>query len=102
MGEETIINQVVRRVKGMSDDNNQNGNINVNTLAKYLPLAAAIVAALMGYSKLQTQVDILIANAEKQEIRQEQRMNKLEDKLDKYIENCERQFRNLAKTEVIN
>lgn len=95
MGEETIINQVVKRVKNMNESTD--GNINTNSVIKYLPLIIAVGAAIMGYSKLQTQVDILVSNAEKQEIRQEQRMGKLEDKLDKYIENCERQFRSLAK-----
>lgn len=96
MGEETLINQVVRRVKSMNENQNNNDNITGSTIAKYLPLIIAIAAATMGYAKLQASVEMLATNAEKQE----KRMEKLEDKLDKYIENCERQFRSLANSEV--
>jgi len=96
MGEETLINQVVRRVKSMNENQNNNDNITGSTITKYLPLIIAIAAATMGYAKLQASVEMLAANAEKQE----KRMEKLEDKLDKYIENCERQFRSRANNEV--
>lgn len=92
MGEKTLINQVVKRVRGMNENPN-NDNISGSTLTKYLPLMVAIAAAIMGYAKLQASVEMLAANA----IKQEHQMEKLEDKLDKYIENCERQFRSLAK-----
>ena len=96
MAEETLINQVVRRVKSMNENQNNNDNITGSTITKYLPLIIAIAAATMGYAKLQASVEMLATNAEKQE----KRMEKLEDKFDKYIENCERQFRSLANSEV--
>lgn len=92
MGEETLINQVVKRVRGMNENPN-NDNITGSSITKYLPLIIAVCAATMGYAKLQASVEMLSSNA----IKQEHQMEKLEDKLDKYIENCERQFRSLAK-----